>query len=132
MICKALEEWSETESSDDENELIQPNRDFPISSDSEAEDGEVEYEDEVFDISELVKKTINKNMADDFFVKEEKKKVKPIKNEPKIEIKNDQQIEIKTKEKRKFNPRLPPPNKYNKNNANNNKFNFNLNDFPTL
>jgi hypothetical protein len=127
MICKALQDWSDTESSEEENELVQPNRDFPISSEEEEDE---EYEDEEFDMYELAKKTANKSMTDDLFVKEEKKIEKPIiKNICKnIEIKNE--VIDKPKEKRKFNPRLPPPNKYNK--SIDNKFNLNLNDFPSL
>ncbi len=104
------QEWSDTESSDEEN--------------SE------EYEDEEFDMYELAKKTAN-NMTDDFFVKEEKKVIdKPLQVSfisPKI---SEPKQEYKQLVKRKFNPRLPPPNKYNK--INDNKFNLNLKDFPTL
>lgn len=112
--------WSDSE---EEEELIQPNRDFPIS-----DEEEVEIEDEEFDIYELAQKTL-KNNKDDFFIKEDKKQPinKPIKDIP-IIIKTES---IVIKEKRKFNPRLPPPNKYNKYSDNKN-FNFNLNDFPTL
>jgi hypothetical protein len=125
------QEWSDTESSDEDNELIQPNRDFPISSE-EDNNSEEEYEDEEFDIYELAKKTANKNMADDLFIKEEKPNINKS-HIKKVELKVEPKVEkiIKLKEKRKFNPRLPPPNKYNKNH-NNKKFNFNLNDFPTL
>ncbi len=131
--------WSDSESSDEENELIQPNRDFPISSEdnnSEGENSEEEYEDEVFDMYELSRKTINKKMTDDLFITEEKQTInKPhIKNVcQKVESKNEIKVEqiVKLNGKRTFNPRLPPPNKYNKNH-NNNKFNLNLNDFPTL
>jgi hypothetical protein len=135
MKCKSLEEWSDTESSDEENELVQPNRDFPISEDEEelAEDldGDLEeFEDEEFDICDLAKKIVNTNMTDDLFIKEEKKIVdKPI-NKQVIKPTTQKTETIKPKGKRKFNPRLPPPNKYNK--INDNKFNFNLNDFPAL
>ncbi len=121
------QEWSDTESSDEEVELVQPNRDFPI---SDEENSEEEYEDEEFDMYELAKKTAN-NMTDDFFVKEEKKVIdKPLQVSfisPKI---SESKQEYKQLVKRKFNPRLPPPNKYNK--INDNKFNLNLKDFPTL
>ncbi len=120
------QEWSDTESSDEDVELIQPNRDFPISDEENSE----EYEDEEFDMYELAKKTAN-NMTDDFFVKEEKKVIdKPLQVSfisPKI---SEPKQEYKQLVKRKFNPRLPPPNKYNK--INDNKFNLNLKDFPTL
>ncbi len=129
------QEWSDTESSDEENELIQPNRDFPISSEEDFEkelDEELEeFEDEEFDICDLAKKTVNTNMTDDLFIKEEKKVIdKPINKQ--VIKPTTQNIEtiIKPKGKRKFNPRLPPPNKYNK--ITDNKFNLNLNDFPAL
>jgi hypothetical protein len=133
MISKTLEEWSETESSEEENELVQPNRDFPISSEEE-NNSEEEYEDEEFNIFELAQKTL-KNNSDDFFNKETKdtneSKHKEIKDK---QAKPSKMIIIEEKKiiKRKFNPRLPPPNKYNKNIIN--KFNnkINLKDFPTL
>ena len=125
MISKTLEEWSETESSDEENELVQPNRDFPISSEEE-NNSEEEYEDEEFNMFELAQKTL-KNNSDDFFKKEveEKKQVKTI-----IKLVQNDIKPTEIKKKRCFNPRLPPPNKYN--NINNNKFSLNLNEFPKL
>ena len=116
--------WSDSESNDEENELVQPNRDFPIS-----DEEEVEVEDEEFDIYELAQKTL-KNKSDDFFKQEDKKQPLNINNKPIIKCIN-KDTPILIKEKRKFNPRLPPPNKYNKS-YDNKKFNFNLNDFPTL
>jgi len=118
--------WSDSESSDEENELVQPNRDFPISDEEEIED---EIEDEEFDTYELAQKTL-KNKVDDFFKQEDKKQPININNKPINKIIN-KEVPILIKEKRKFNPRLPPPNKYNKS-YDNKKFNFNLNDFPTL
>ena len=118
--------WSDSESSDEENELVQPNRDFPISDEEESED---EIEDEEFDTYELAQKTL-KNKVDDFFKQEDKKQPININNKPINKIIN-KEVPILIKEKRKFNPRLPPPNKYNKS-YDNKKFNFNLNDFPTL
>ena len=67
MICKALEEWSDDDNSEEEIELTQPNRDFPISDEEENEEEEEEY-----DMYELAKLTANKSMADDLFKKEEK------------------------------------------------------------
>ncbi len=120
------QEWSDTESSDEEVELVQPNRDFPISDEENSE----EYEDEEFDMYELAKKTTN-NMTDDFFVKEEKKIIDKPSQVSFVSPKISETIqETKSFVKRKFNPRLPPPNKYNK--INDNKFNLNLKDFPTL
>jgi hypothetical protein len=122
------QEWSDTESSDEDVELVQPNRDFPI---SDEENSEEEYEDEEFDMYELAKKTTN-NMTDDFFVKEEKKVIE--KSIEAVSYIETNKVELKQHNKplikRKFNPRLPPPNKYNK--KNDNRFNLNLKDFPTL
>jgi hypothetical protein len=122
------QEWSDTESSDEDVELVQPNRDFPISDEDNSEE---EYEDEEFDMYELAQKTTNNiNMTDDFFVKEEKKVIDKL--VPSV-ISVTQVTHISTNKplvKRKFNPRLPPPNKYNK--KNDNRFNLNLKDFPTL
>ena len=129
MICNALQEWSDDESSSEE-ELIQPNRDFPISDDDNDEEVDEEY-----DMYELTKLTLNKKTNDDFFKKpevvlKEQKEHKESK-EPKIQSIN---IIDKIKKKRQFNPRLPPPNKYSKNFNFNSNFNFNLNinDFPNL
>ena len=122
------QEWSDTESSDEEVELVQPNRDFPISDEDNSEE---EYEDEEFDMYELAKKTTN-NMTDDFFIKEEAKVIDKL--VPPVSLVTITPIaHIITNKllvKRKFNPRLPPPNKYNK--KNDNRFNLNLKDFPTL
>jgi hypothetical protein len=122
-------DWSDDENDNNENEeeLVQPNRDFPISDEEEEDD---------YDMYELSKLTINKQISYDF--KESKnEKIEEIKsNENKrnsnkkviLNIKNIKNNNVN--EKRKFNPRLPPPQKY----KNNNKFNFkfNSNDFPTL
>jgi hypothetical protein len=127
------QEWSDTESSDEEVELVQPNRDFPISDEDNSEE---EYEDEEFDMYELAKKTTN-NMTDDFFIKEEAKVIDKLVTSvipvtPVTHITTNKLENQQTKQliKRKFNPRLPPPNKYNK--KNDNRFNLNLKDFPTL
>ena len=122
------QEWSDTESSDEDVELVQPNRDFPISDEDNSEE---EYEDEEFDMYELAKKTTN-NMTDDFFVKEEEKVIDKLVID-KLVTSVTQVTHISTNKpfvKRKFNPRSPPPNKYNK--KNDNRFNLNLKDFPTL
>ena len=125
------QEWSDTESSDEDVELVQPNRDFPI---SDEENSDEEYEDEEFDMYELAKKTTN-NITDDFFIKEEKKVIDKLVIDklvtPVAHIAQVKNISTnKPLVKRKFNPRLPPPNKYNK--KNDNRFNLNLKDFPTL
>ncbi len=119
--------WSDDESSEDEVELNQPNRDFPISDDEEEEEEE-------YDMYELTKLTVNKNMTDDLFKKEEPvfKETSKETSKPKLHINNELKIEKNIiKSKRKFNPRLPPPNKYNKSN-NNLNIKLNLNDFPSL
>jgi len=120
------QEWSDTESSDEEVELVQPNRDFPISDEDNSEE---EYEDEEFDMYELAKKTTN-NMTDDFFIKEEVKVIDKLVTSVIPVLPVSPIITNKPLIKRKFNPRLPPPNKYNK--KNDNRFNLNLKDFPTL
>jgi hypothetical protein len=127
MIYKTLEEWSDDDNNDEEIELSQPNRDFPIS------DNEEESEEEEYDMYELAKLTANKSMADDLFKKEDKT-IKDSIKEP-LKLPQKTQLNIKTeqlvKQKRKFNPRLPPPNKYNKRN-NNLNIKLNLSDFPSL
>ena len=106
------QEWSDTESSDEEVELVQPNRDFPISDEDNSEE---EYEDEEFDMYELAKKTTN-NMTDDFFIKEEVKVIDKLVTSVIPVLPVSPIITNKPLIKRKFNPRLPPPNKYNKKN----------------
>jgi hypothetical protein len=125
-------DWSDDEDNNDIDnnvELVQPSRDFPIS------DEENEEEDE-YDMYELSKLTINKTISDDFFQAKPNIEVKKeIKKEVKTEKKTNTSIfiwnkEVKKVETRKFNPRLPPPEKYNKNNK---RFlNFSSKDFPSL
>ncbi len=120
-------DWSDDEDNEVE-ELIQPSRDFPIS-DEENEEEEYDY-----DMFELTKLTINKT-SDDLFntnlVKNKKEKENNIKKEKVVNsIWNNQNKVVKNTNIRKFNPRLPPPNKYNKNNKN--IFNLNMIDFPSL
>ncbi len=118
------QEWSDTESSNDENELTQPDRDFPISDNEDDEDDE-------YDMYDIMQKTLKNTDLDNLLTKKETPSVKNIQTKKIINnnILVNEQI-TKTYTKRKFNPRLPPPNKYNK--TNQNKFNLNLNDFPTL
>ncbi len=123
------QEWSDDDNSEEDIELNQPNRDFPISEDEE----EIEEEEE-YDMYELAKLTSKNSMADSLFKKEEKPMKEPsIKESFKVphktilNIKQDQVV----KQKRRFNPRLPPPNKYNKSD-NNLNIKLNLNDFPSL
>jgi hypothetical protein len=130
-------DWSDDEDNNDIDnnvELVQPSRDFPIS------DEENDEEDE-YDMYELSKLIINKNTSDDLFQIKSDKSDKSDKSENKKEnVKKDIKIEkannflwnkeVKKIEVRKFNPRLPPPSKYNKNNKS--YLNFNLKDFPSL
>jgi hypothetical protein len=128
-----MNNWSDDEDSSEVEELIQPSRDFPISDDNEEEEDE-------YDMYELAKLTINKNTSDDFFQTKADKSDKSDKSENKKEnVKIDKKInmnnyvwnkEVKKVETRKFNPRLPPPDKYNKNNKS--FLNFNMKDFPSL
>jgi hypothetical protein len=119
-----MNNWSDDEDSSEVEELVQPSRDFPISDDNEEEEDE-------YAMYELRKLTMNKT-SDDLFSNNvvKNKKENNIKKEKIItSIWNNEDKEIK-KTVRKFNPRLPPPNKYNKNNKNN--FNLNMKDFPSL
>ena len=125
-------DWSDDEDNIDNNvELIQPSRDFPIS------DEENEEEDE-YDMYELTKLTMN-NTSDDLFQtkldkSEKKNKIKEVKIDKNINMNtfiwNKEVKKTERKEIRKFNPRLPPPDKYNKKNKS--YLNFSLKDFPSL
>jgi hypothetical protein len=112
-----MNEWSDDEDEVEQAELLQPNRDLPVSS---------EEEDEDYDMEEIRNLTLKKqtNMWNEI-VKQEPNKSNVIKKP--IQVKNVY-TEPKKYEKRKFNPRLPPPNK----NKYNNNFKFNENDFPSL
>jgi hypothetical protein len=122
------QDWSDDEDNISEEELIQPNRDFPISDEEEDEDD--------YDMIELAQMTIKKQATYDLFEQKNndiKNNNEKIINNEKV-INNKKNINIINKEikntKRTFNPRLPPPNKYNKNN--NIQFTLNSKDFPTL
>jgi len=125
-----MNNWSDDEDINDVEELVQPSRDFPISDDNE-EDNEDEY-----DMYELAQLTMNKNTSDDLFKTksdkfDNKKNVKEVINDKKININTFVwNKEIKKVDIRKFNPRLPPPDKYNK--SNKSFLNFNMKDFPNL
>ncbi len=100
------QDWSDDENNNEE-ELIQPDRDFPISDNEEEED---EY-----DMYELSQLTIKNNTKDDLFEKKiENKKSININKKKDTKLKlNDLFIKKENiNEKRKFNPRLPPPDKY--------------------
>ncbi len=119
------QDWSDDENIQEDEELVQPSRDFPISDNDDEEEEE-------YDMYELAKLTIKNKTVDEFF--EVKEKIKnPEKNNSKnknVIKQNEIKKPIEKKGIRKFNPRLPPPDKYNK--TNKNSFNFNINDFPSL
>ena len=123
-----MNDWSDDEDDNinEEEELIQPSRDFPPSD----EENEEEY-----DMYELTQLTINKQNTDDLFKNDksiEINKNKSGKDNININIKKNNNISVmKINKKRAFNPRLPPPDKYNKN-IKNNDFKLNSNDFPKL
>jgi hypothetical protein len=108
-------EWS-----DDEEEVVldQPNRDMPISSEEEEEE---EYDME--EIRNLTLKTQN-TMWNDIVKKDTHIITKPLSNKL---VKKEPVIE-KIYEKRKFNPRLPPPTKH----KSHNNIIFNNTEFPKL
>lgn len=129
-----MNDWSDDEDNniEEEDELIQPSRDFPPSDEENEENDNQDYE---YDMFELTKLTMNKT-SDDLFIKpsvekDNKKEVKEVKKEKTVNsIWNNEYKEVKKSTVRKFNPRLPPPNKYNRNNKSN--FNLDVKDFPTL
>ncbi len=105
------QEWSDEEDNNEVEELVQPSRDFPISDNEE--------EEEEYDMYELSRLTINKNQDDLFQSNKTSNKLEKTEKIEKIE-KTGKKVnlffikkEIINK-KRKFNPRLPPPEKYNK------------------
>lgn len=92
--------WSdnETETIDEERELIQPSREMPPSENSDEEEE---------DYMQLIrKKTINNDIDSLMKPKEIKTKEKKQKKTYTVVVFNE-----KVKGPRKFNPRLPPPNK---------------------
>ena len=103
------QDWSDDEN-DNEEELIQPERDFPISDEEE--------EDDEYDMYELSQLTIKTDITNDLFNKKDDNN--KIINNKKKENNNKKifsDLFIKKNninEKRKFNPRLPPPDKYKK------------------
>ncbi len=111
-------DWSDEEDND-EIELVQPSRDMPESEDEEEED---------YDMDTIRRMTTKATSWSDIIKDTPKNNIKstPIVCEKKILIPKKNIIE-----KRKFNPRLPPPDKYNKLKMNN-EFKFNDKDFPTL
>jgi hypothetical protein len=129
--------WSDDDSSSEEDTQnltlgIQPNRDFPPS------DEENESYEEDYDMDSIRQLTIINSKpntwADMFSDKEKETKKQPIsKPNNNNNIHNIHNILMKNKayEKRKFNPRLPPPEKYKKSSLTNN-YKINENEFPTL
>ncbi len=102
-------EWSDDENDNEVEELVQPSRDFPIS------DNDEEEEDE-YDMYELSRMTINKHQ-DDFFQINKTSNKTSNKIVEKTEPKNTKKTNFffitneNKNQKRKFNPRLPPPKK---------------------
>jgi hypothetical protein len=129
-------DWSDDDSSNEEDNIgEQPNRDFPPSEDEDEEDVE-EY-----DMEEIRQLTMNQyNTWTDIFKSEQKdtsktnvlnKIVSNNVSKPKIQSSINNIKNLQTYEKRKFNPRLPSPDKYKKNNSSN-SYKLNRNEFPTL
>ncbi len=115
MKCKALEDWSDDENDNDVEELVQPSRDFPIS------ENEEENEEDDYDMYELSRMTINKH-DDDLFQSNKSNKIEKTvkKSIDKLPTNNKKKNLFLIKkeninQKRKFSPRLPPPEKYKKN-----------------
>ena len=102
------QDWSEDEDNNEE-ELIQPDREFPISDEEEEDD---EYN--MYELSQLTIKT--DNTFDLFNKKDDNNKIINNKKKENNNKKIFSDLFIKKNninEKRRFNPRLPPPNKYN-------------------
>lgn len=128
--------WSDDDSSnEDDNVGEQPNRDFPPSDDEE------ELDDE-YDMDEIRQLTIRQSALNQsntwagMFKNEHKEPTKlNILNKNvsrhKIPCSINNIKNLQTYEKRKFNPRLPPPDKYKKHNSSTN-YKLNQNEFPTL
>ena len=115
-----MNNWSDDE--DNNEELIQPDRDFPPSEDENDE------EEEEYDMESIRQLTISKSNTSwaDIFNKSDNKTDNKLNKEHSSLSKNKKNIlNIFTPqyEKRKFNPRLPPPDKYKK---------INENEFPKL
>ncbi len=127
--------WSDDDSSSEDEFSkstlgAQPNRDFPPS------DEENESEDEDYDMDSIRQLTISNSKpntwADMFSNNEKDTKTQNI-SKPKNSINNIKKFtEHKTTyEKRKFNPRLPAPDKYKKSSLSNN-YKINDYEFPIL
>ncbi len=125
-------DWSDDDSSNEEDNIgEQPNRDFPPS------DNEEDIEEEDYDMDEIRQLTINQsNTWADIFKETSKSNglntnVLNINvSKPKVSSSINNIKNFHTYEKRKFNPRLPPPDKYKKFTSNNYK--LNKNEFPIL
>lgn len=126
------QQWSDDDSSDyeEDDNMKQPNRDFPPS-ESENEDGDGEGEED-YDMDYIRNKTCSSssmNWSDALMKDVPKKIIKPSNIIISKTIKHEKEIIYK---KREFNPRLPPPEKYNKLKHNTKDFKLNHTDFPTL
>jgi hypothetical protein len=127
------QQWSDDESSDyeeDGNIMQQPNRDFPPSEsegDNDNEDGEDDYDMEYI----RTKTASTESMSWSNALMKDVPKPQIVKPTVVVVSKNIKQEQAKYK-KREFNPRLPPPEKYNKFKNNTKDFKLNHTDFPTL
>jgi hypothetical protein len=126
------QQWSDDENSDyeeDGNIMQQPNRDFPPSeSEGEEEDDEGEYDMDYIRTKTCASDSMSWSNA---LMKDiPKQTIKP----PLVVVSKVIQHTQNIYKKREFNPRLPPPEKYNKFRNNTKDFKLNLNhvDFPTL
>jgi hypothetical protein len=125
--------WSDDSSSEDNDDVTvgnQPNRDFPPSDEEDDNNSEEEYD--MDNIRQLTINNCKSNLWTDIFKPEDKVEKKPSNIlTPKTSnlINNIKDLQIY--EKRKFNPRLPPPDKYKKYNSSNG-YKINKNEFPTL
>jgi hypothetical protein len=127
--------WSDDDSSGDDNEYqdstvgSQPNRDFPPS------DDENESEEEEYDMDSIRQKMIDHSTWADMFKTDDMIKTKESKNPNILKSKTSSSINniknLPTYEKRKFNPKLPAPDKYKKNYLSNG-YKINKNEFPSL
>jgi hypothetical protein len=130
-------DWSDDDSSseDYDNQDLstigsQPNRDFPPSDDDES--GEEDYD--MDNIRAVMANHSKVNTWSDIFKNNDVIDNKKPNNISKPKISNSINNNIKnlqTYEKRKFNPRLPPPDKYKKYNSSYG-YKINNNEFPIL
>jgi hypothetical protein len=125
------QQWSDDENSDyeeDGNIMQQPNRDFPPSESEGEDEDEEEYDMEYIRTKTCASDSMSWSNA---LMKDVPKQIII----PKMVVVSKKiQQEQNIYKKREFNPRFPPPEKYNKfkNNTKDFKLNLNHTDFPTL